>query len=77
MLLEFELDNKAVEATKKIYCTKVKSKVDHRSGIKWFKKFHWHFDDQARSVRVNTENSRAVLKAIAANLANNTQRVSE
>ena len=70
ILYETELGNKAVKATKNIYCVKSDGTVDHSIEARWFKKFclDWkNLDDQTRSDRPKSVVSEAVLLAIEAN----------
>ena len=69
-----ELGHKAAEATKHISCTKCEGAVDHR----WFKKFCSGckiFNDQARSGRPKTMDSKSVLQAIVTNPVSSSKRV--
>ena len=72
MLHDFELDHKVTEATKNISCTKDEDAVDHSKGTRWLKKYFWstckNQDDQARSGRFKTVDSKAVFETKIANL---------
>ena len=59
----FELGQNATEVTKNICCAKVESTIDHRSVIRWFKKFRSgckNLNDQTRSGRAKTVNYEAM-----------------
>ena len=68
-----------MKATKNIHCMKGKGTIDYSTVTKWFKKFCLgckNLDDQAKSGKPKTVNFKAMLKAIKAKLASNTQKVS-
>ena len=78
MLYEFELCHNIAEATKNI-CAKGEVTIDNSTISKWLKKFcsgYRNLDDWARSCKFKSIASEAVLKAIEANLASSTWRVS-
>ena len=79
MFFKFKLNHHASESAKNICGTKVKGAVDLSTVTKWFKKFFFgykNFKDQVMSGRLKTINLEAVFKAIEANLASTTKRVS-
>ena len=79
MLYEFELGHDTVEVIRNASSVKGQVTVDHKTVIRWFKKFCScckNLDDQAMSVRPKAMDSEAVLKAIEANLASSAWRVS-
>ena len=78
MLYEFKLDHNAMEATKNICCVKGEGTVDYNKVTRWFKKFCFggkNLEDQARSDRIKSVDSDAMLPAIEVNLVRSTQRV--
>ena len=79
MVYQFKLDHNATEATKNIFCVKVKGAVDYSTVNKWFKKFCLgckYLDEQARAGTLKSLDSEVMLKSIKAELASSTQRVS-
>ena len=79
MLYKFDLVDNTAEVTKNICSMKDEGTVDQSKVTRWFKKFHEgckNFDDQARSDRLKTMDSKMMLQPIEAHPASNTQRVS-
>ena len=63
MLYKSELGHNTAEVTKNIGCVKGEGTVDHSTVTRWFKKFcldSKNLDDQSRSSRPKTVNSKAV-----------------
>ena len=79
MLYKFELGQNGMEEIKNICCTKGEGAVDYDTVSRWLKKY-WmdckNLDNQSRSSRPKTVNSKTVLLAIEKNLTNSMQRVS-
>ena len=72
MLYEYKVDLDTTEATKRICCVKGEDAVDHSTVTRWSKKFSSgckNLDDQARSSRPKTMDSKTMLQAIEASLA--------
>ena len=70
MLYEFDLTHNTAKATKNI-CAKSEGTVYHSAVIRWFKKFCLgckNLNNQARSGRPKTMNSKDVIEAIEAYL---------
>ena len=75
MLFKFKLSHNTIAATKNICCDKREGTVDHSTVTRWFKKYCLgckNLDNQARLVRPQTMDSKAVLLAVEANLASST-----
>ena len=70
MHYEFELGHNTTEIRKNICCVKGESAVDHGTVTRWCKNFHLGSKDlsnQARTSRLKTEDSEAMLQAREAN----------
>ena len=79
MLYEFKLGHNFIEASKHICYAKVKCAVDHSTVTRWLKKFHSSYknlNNQAKLSRFKTVDSKVNLKAMEANPASSTWRVS-
>ena len=79
MFYKFKLGHNAVEATRNICCAKGEDAINYATITRWFKKFCLRskkLDDQVRSDRSKTVDSKAMLQAIEANPSSNTWRVS-
>ena len=79
MLYKFRWGYNVTEATKSIYWLKGEGIVDHSTVTRSFKKFSLGCkkpNDQARSGKPKTIDSKAVLQAVEANPASNTWKVS-
>ena len=64
MLLELELDHNTVDVMKNISCSKGEGGLDHRTVIRWSKKFRTSYknlEDQETSARPKIANSETVL----------------
>ena len=80
MFYQFELGHNTMEATKNICCTKRQGIVDYNTKTRGLKKFCSDckiFNDQVKSGRPKSEDSKVVLQAIKSNLASSIQRVSD
>ena len=81
MFYNFKFSQNAVEATKIICCTKNESMVDYSTVTRWLKKFSSgckNFNDQARSGRPKTVDSKVGHEVTEANLESKTQlRISQ
>ena len=74
MLCEFELELNTTVAIKNICCLKGEGAVDHNTVIRWLQKFCLrckNLDDQAKSGRPKTVDSKAVLQTIVVNSMEN------
>ena len=74
-----KLSHNATEATKNICGAKDEGAVDHYTVTRWFKKFHLdcnNLNDQVRSGKPKSMDSKVVLQAIEANPENRIGRVS-
>ena len=72
MLYKFELGHNTTEAIKNIYCAKSEGTVDHSRVTGWFKKFcsgYKNHNNQVRSGRPRSVDSKVMFQAIEANLA--------
>ena len=75
MLYEFDEGHNTAEAIKNISCTKSEGAIDHRTVIRWPKKYCLGcktLDNQTRPGRPKTVDSGAVLQDIEPNLVSST-----
>ena len=74
ILYLFKLGYNTLEATENICCAKGEGTVNHSTVTRWFQNFC--LEDLVESCRPETMDSKAMLQAIDANPASNTQNVS-